>query len=170
MSQCTRRRTGNAFRAAAKVCDQRRPALSANLLRLKAEPAATPMIVPARAFTWSSTRASLQARARSWFHTQRWPRVIRDSMARPHVVGTTDTPIAAATLEPIAMEEEIEFILATAGQYLAKAPTRDGRVERFRRHPPSGARNGRANHGGPVARFTSSHIDRSGLITISGGK
>ncbi len=41
------------------------------------------------------------------------------------LVGTTDTPIATATLEPVAMEQEIEFILATAGQYLAKAPTRD---------------------------------------------
>ena len=41
------------------------------------------------------------------------------------LVGTTDTPIAAATLEPVAMEQEIDFILATAGQYLTKAPTRD---------------------------------------------
>jgi glycerol-3-phosphate dehydrogenase len=41
------------------------------------------------------------------------------------LVGTTDTPIASATLEPVAMEQEIEFILATAGQYLTKAPTRD---------------------------------------------
>src|SRR5262245_23654615 len=40
------------------------------------------------------------------------------------LVGTTDTPIPAATLEPVAMEKEIEFILNTASQYLAKKPTR----------------------------------------------
>jgi len=40
-------------------------------------------------------------------------------------VGTTDTPILAATLEPVAMGQEIDFILNTASLYLAKKPTRD---------------------------------------------
>ena len=38
------------------------------------------------------------------------------------LAGTTDTPVPSATLEPIALEQEIEFILATAAQYLSKAP------------------------------------------------
>jgi glycerol-3-phosphate dehydrogenase len=29
------------------------------------------------------------------------------------LVGTTDSPISAATLEPVALEEEVEFVLAT---------------------------------------------------------
>src|SRR4029077_17721062 len=33
------------------------------------------------------------------------------------VVGTTDTPVAHASMEPVAMEEEIEFILQTAALY-----------------------------------------------------
>ena len=40
------------------------------------------------------------------------------------VVGTTDTPLDEHSLEPKALEEEIEFILATAKEYLIQAPTR----------------------------------------------
>ena len=40
------------------------------------------------------------------------------------VVGTTDTPIEKQSLEPVALEEEIKFILATASRYLTKAPKR----------------------------------------------
>src|SRR6187399_1772355 len=40
------------------------------------------------------------------------------------LVGTTDTPIAEATLEPNATSEEIDFIFETASDYLAKRPTR----------------------------------------------
>src|SRR5690242_9926877 len=38
------------------------------------------------------------------------------------VVGTTDTPIDDIPLEPVAFEEEIEFILQTARLYLEKSP------------------------------------------------
>lgn len=40
------------------------------------------------------------------------------------VVGTTDTPIEEASLEPHALEKEISFILQTAGAYLEKKPKR----------------------------------------------
>lgn len=38
------------------------------------------------------------------------------------VVGTTDTPIAEESLEPIALDEEIDFILSTTARYLTKTP------------------------------------------------
>ena len=40
------------------------------------------------------------------------------------IIGTTDTPLNEHSLEPRALEEEIEFILRTAGKYLARVPTR----------------------------------------------
>src|SRR6187402_2398154 len=40
------------------------------------------------------------------------------------LVGTTDTPITEPTLEPDATSAEIDFILETASDYLAKRPTR----------------------------------------------
>jgi glycerol-3-phosphate dehydrogenase len=41
------------------------------------------------------------------------------------VVGTTDTPLETITLEPRALDEEIDFILKTAGNYLIKPPKRE---------------------------------------------
>ena len=41
------------------------------------------------------------------------------------IVGTTDTPIEKAELEPKPFEEEIEFILKTCENYLAKPPRRE---------------------------------------------
>ena len=40
------------------------------------------------------------------------------------VIGTTDTPVEHVSLEPRALDEEIEFILRTAKQYFANPPTR----------------------------------------------
>src|SRR5271169_561584 len=89
------------------------------------------------------------------------------------LVGTTDTPIAEATLEPVAMEQEIEFILATAGQYLAKAPTRDDVLSVFAGIRPlvraTGVTSGVSNTSA-LSRDHVIHIDRSGLVTVCGGK
>src|SRR5207249_282393 len=38
------------------------------------------------------------------------------------LVGTTDTPIDGHSLEPVALDAEIDFILRTAAKYLKKAP------------------------------------------------
>jgi glycerol-3-phosphate dehydrogenase len=40
------------------------------------------------------------------------------------LVGTTDTPMKKASLEPVAMDQEIEFMLETAALYLAKSRPR----------------------------------------------
>jgi glycerol-3-phosphate dehydrogenase len=84
-------------------------------------------------------------------------------------VGTTDTPIAAATLEPVAMEQEIEFILATAGQYLTKAPTRDDVLSVFAGIRPLVGATGVVRTAA-LSRDHVIHIDRSGLVTVCGGK
>jgi glycerol-3-phosphate dehydrogenase len=41
------------------------------------------------------------------------------------VIGTTDTPLDIISLEPVALDEEINFILNTAGQYLVRPPSRE---------------------------------------------
>ena len=38
------------------------------------------------------------------------------------VIGTTDTPLDTISLEPVALEKEINFILQTAEKYLIKPP------------------------------------------------
>lgn len=85
------------------------------------------------------------------------------------VVGTTDTAVESATLEPVAQEEEIEFILATAGQYLAKAPTRGDVLSVFAGIRPLV---GNSGTGGTAAlsRDHVIHVERSGLVSVMGGK
>ncbi len=40
------------------------------------------------------------------------------------VIGTTDTPLDTISLEPVALEKEIDFILKTAEKYLVRPPKR----------------------------------------------
>jgi glycerol-3-phosphate dehydrogenase len=89
------------------------------------------------------------------------------------LVGTTDTPIEKATLEPVAMEQEVEFILATAAQYLTKAPKRADVLSVFAGiRPLVGATNSGAGavRTAGLSRDHVIHIDRSGLVTVCGGK
>jgi glycerol-3-phosphate dehydrogenase len=85
------------------------------------------------------------------------------------LVGTTDTPIADVSLEPVPMEEEIEFILTTATNYLHKAPTRSDVLSAFAGIRPLVGAGGGKNTA-TLSRDHTIHIDSSGLLTITGGK
>lgn len=85
------------------------------------------------------------------------------------VVGTTDTPIAEPVLEPVALEQEIDFILATAALYLDKKPERRDVLSVFAGIRPLV----RAGEGGSTAALSRDHtirVEESGLLTICGGK
>lgn len=86
------------------------------------------------------------------------------------VVGTTDTPIANASLEPEAQSAEIDFILQTAGRYLAKKPLRSDIRSVFTGiRPLFGSSDGEAS----TSALSREHfIEESarGLITVVGGK
>lgn len=85
------------------------------------------------------------------------------------LVGTTDTPIAEPALEPQPFDEEIAFILETAGRYLSRAPTRDDVLSAFVGIRPL-VRSGDSRVTAALARDHAIHIDQSGLITATGGK
>jgi glycerol-3-phosphate dehydrogenase len=85
------------------------------------------------------------------------------------VVGTTDTPIKEESLEPIALEEEIQFILNTASRYLTKAPKRSDVLSVFAGLRPLAA----TEEGGKTKEISRSHkifTSDSGLLTMVGGK
>jgi len=85
------------------------------------------------------------------------------------LVGTTDTPIKNVALDPIPLEEEIEFILSTARQYLEKVPTRGDVLSAFAGiRPLVGSHDGKNT--AALSRDHTIHIDNSGLLTIAGGK
>lgn len=86
------------------------------------------------------------------------------------VVGTTDTPITDAALEPKALESEIEFILKTAGRYLTKAPTREDVLSVFAGLRPLAAANGDGKSTKEISRSHKIFVSDSGLMTMIGGK
>jgi glycerol-3-phosphate dehydrogenase len=161
--------TSHEFRAAAKVVVNATGAFS-DLLRLKAEPAAAPMIVPSQGIHLVFDKSFLPGETAVMVPHTSDGRVLFAIPWHGHtLVGTTDTPISAPTLEPVAMEQEIEFILATAGQYLTKAPQRDDVLSVFAGIRPLVRATGVASTAS-LSRDHVIHIDRSGLITVCGGK
>jgi glycerol-3-phosphate dehydrogenase len=85
------------------------------------------------------------------------------------VVGTTDTPLETAALEPRARPEEIAFILETAARYLERPPTRADVKSVFAGVRPL-VRTGDAKSTASLSRDHTIHIDSSGLLTLTGGK
>jgi glycerol-3-phosphate dehydrogenase len=83
------------------------------------------------------------------------------------VAGTTDTPIDAPSLEPRPLEEEIEFILDTAGRYLTRPPTRADVLSVYVGLRPLVKGDGKTS---ALSRDHIIHVDPSGLLTITGGK
>lgn len=85
------------------------------------------------------------------------------------VVGTTDTPVAEASLEPRALPEEIEFIFAEITRYLARDPQRSDVLSVY-----AGLRPLVKQHAvGNTAALSRDHlivVSDSGLVTITGGK
>jgi glycerol-3-phosphate dehydrogenase len=85
------------------------------------------------------------------------------------VVGTTDTPIPESSLEPRPLKGEIEFILETASNYLARPPARSDILSVFTGIRPLV----NAERGQKTAALSRDHtitVSQSGLLTITGGK
>jgi len=85
------------------------------------------------------------------------------------LVGTTDTQIENANLEPKPLEEEIEFVLKTCAQYLAKPPKREDVLSVFVGIRPL-VKASDAKNTAKLSRDHTIEIDESNLITLTGGK
>jgi glycerol-3-phosphate dehydrogenase len=86
------------------------------------------------------------------------------------VVGTTDTPIEHAVLEPRPFREEIEFILETANRYLARPAGPSDIRSVFAGIRPL-VRSGSHDNTAALSRDHTILIDPvSGLLTVAGGK
>src|ERR1700723_3674095 len=117
--------TGNELRAAAKVVVNATGAFS-DALRLQAEPSATPMMVPSQGIHLVFDKSFLQGESAVMVPHTSDGRVLFAIPWHGHtVVGTTDTPIEQPCYEPLPFEQEIEFVLETAGRYLRRPPQRE---------------------------------------------
>jgi glycerol-3-phosphate dehydrogenase len=86
------------------------------------------------------------------------------------VVGTTDTPLDTISLEPVALETEINFILKTAEKYLIKPPRREDILCIFAGLRPLAANPDNPSSTKEVSRRHKITLAPSGLLTIIGGK
>ncbi|RFP65328.1 glycerol-3-phosphate dehydrogenase/oxidase [Hymenobacter lapidiphilus] len=86
------------------------------------------------------------------------------------LLGTTDTPLPAASPEPRAQEAEIDFILRTAGRYLVRVPSRADVLSVFAGLRPLAAPTGGATSTKEISRSHKIIVSASGLLTVVGGK
>lgn len=86
------------------------------------------------------------------------------------LVGTTDTPVQNITLEPVALETEIEFILRTATAYLTLTPKRKDVLSVFAGLRPLAASKEKGIATKEISRSHKIIISSSKLFTIIGGK
>jgi len=85
------------------------------------------------------------------------------------IVGTTDTPVKEALLEPRPLAEEIEFLLSHAAKYLTKDPGPSDVRSMFAGLRPLVSQ-GDSDNTAAISRDHTIYISRSGLVTITGGK
>ena len=86
------------------------------------------------------------------------------------LMGTTDTPVKDITLEPIALDAEIEFILQTAATYLTVTPTRKDVLSVFAGLRPLAATDNDESKTKEISRSHKILVSASGLFSIIGGK
>lgn len=139
-------------------------------VRQFAEPQAKPMIAPSQGAHLVFDRSFLPGDTAIMVPHTSDGRVMFAIPWHGHtLVGTTDTPISNPSLEPVPMEQEIEFILSTAALYLHKKPTRADILSAFAGIRPL-VKAGDGSNTAALSRDHTIHIDQSGLLTITGGK
>lgn len=85
------------------------------------------------------------------------------------VVGTTDTPVDKAVLEPTPLQEEIDFILKHAKKYMQNDPTQKDVQSVFAGLRPL-VKPAEDKSTAAISRDHYLVISESGLVTITGGK
>ncbi len=86
------------------------------------------------------------------------------------LVGTTDTHRNQAELEPVALEQEIDFILDTAAGYLQKKPTRADILSVFAGLRPLAAHESNPKSTKEISRNFKVLVSENNLTTVTGGK
>jgi len=85
------------------------------------------------------------------------------------VVGTTDTPVDAVSLEPMPLPEEIDFLLTHAARYLTRDPGPGDVLSVFAGLRPL-VGGGDDEDTASLSRDHTLQVSGSGLVTITGGK
>ncbi len=161
--------TGAEYQTAAKVIINATGPFT-DCVRRMDDPEAPPMIAPSQGVHLVLDRSFLPGDSAIMVPHTKDGRVM---FAIPYLgatlVGTTDTPLTEVALDPRPLEEEIDFILDTAGAYLEKVPEREDILSMFAGIRPL-VKTGDEKNTVALSRDHTFHISESGLLTIAGGK
>jgi len=161
--------TGETFSAQAKVVVNATGTFTDSVRRL-AEPDASQLIAPSQGAHLVFDRSFLPGTNAILVPHTKDGRVMFAIPWHGHtLVGTTDTPIKQTVLEPVALDDEIEFMLETARLYLEKKPARSDILSAFAGIRPL-VKSGEGTNTAALSRDHTIHIDKSGLLSITGGK
>jgi len=163
--------SGAATRAAARVVINA-TGMFADHVRRMTDPESKKMIAPSQGIHLVFERSFLRADAAIMVPHTSDGRVLFAIPWHQHtVVGTTDTPVQEPSYEPLPFEEEIEFILDTAAQFLSRPPTRKDILSVYVGiRPLVKMQEEGSEKTSSLSRDHTIHIDSAGLITIVGGK
>ena len=164
------RESGEKFTVKTKVVINATGVFSDQIVKMD-QPAARPMIRPSQGVHIVLERSFLNGPHAIMIPHTSDGRVLFAVPWHNHVVvGTTDTPIDHAAEEPKALEEEINFILSNAAQYMTKKPRRLDVKSVFVGLRPLAAQQGDSNLTKEVSRHHKVTVSTSGLISVLGGK
>ena len=163
--------SGERFSVAAR-CVVNATGIFTDEIRRMGEPSVKPMMVPSQGIHLVFDRSFLTGNTALMVpHTSDGRVLFAVPWNGRTLVGTTDTPIGEISYEPLPFEEEIAFVLETAGRYLSHKPTRDDILSVFVGIRPlvkaAGASEGKTS---TISRDYTIHVDHSALLTIAGGK
>jgi len=161
--------SGKAIHARAKVVVNATGPFS-DAIRRMADSAVEPLIAPSQGVHLVFDRSFLPGDSAIMVpHTSDGRVMFAIPWLNHTLVGTTDTPIDKPVVEPRPLTEEVEFLLQTAGQYLAKPPERSDVLSVFVGIRPLVGRSG-TRHTAGLSRDHTILIDPSGLLSVAGGK
>lgn len=141
-------------------------------IRRMSDPSASAMIAPSQGVHLVLDRSFLRGETAIMVPHTSDGRVLFAIPWHEHtVVGTTDTPIQSPSYEPLPFEQEIDFILETAQEYMSRPPRREDVLSVYVGiRPLVKAEGADAGNTSSLSRDHTVHIDSSGLVTIVGGK
>lgn len=161
--------TGEAFSINAKVVINATGVFTDQIRRM-ADPGTEPLMVTSQGIHLVFDRSFLKGDTALMVPRTSDGRVLFVIPWHGHAVaGTTDTPVDGPSLEPKPLEEEIQFILETAGRYLTRPPSRSDVLAVYVGLRPL-VKSGGASSTAAISRDHTIHVDTSGLLTITGGK
>lgn len=161
--------TGDELAVAARVVVNATGVFSDALRRLD-EPRAAPMIRPSQGVHLVLDREFLPGGSAIMVpHTDDGRVLFAIPWHDRVIVGTTDTPVETVELEPRALPEEIDFLLAHAARYLTKDPTAADVCSVFAGlRPLVGSTDDQDS--AAISRDHTILISGSGLVSVAGGK